>query len=179
MKKYFLLIILFKLCLALSAQQNAKKTDCNCLDTVKLKEVTVSCVIPLNNKQVENFYKTNYFSTIDNLMGHLDGISLIKRGSYAMEPQLNGFSGGQLNITISGMKMFGACTDKMDPVTSYIEPTNLKSITLEHGTNAGLYGNNIGGSIDMGLQEPNTKSTHPFYSDLSVGYESVSNSRNV
>jgi len=179
MKKYFLLIILFKLCLALSAQQNAKKTDCNCLDTVKLKEVTVSCVIPLNNKQVENFYKTNYFSTIDNLMGHLDGISLIKRGSYAMEPQLNGFSGGQLNITISGMKMFGACTDKMDPVTSYIEPTNLKSITLEHGTNSGLYGNNIGGSIDMGLQEPDNKSRHPFYSNLSYGYESVSNSKNV
>ena len=179
MKKYILLIIILRLSMTLAAQQNGKKPGCNCLDTIKLKEVTVSCVIPLNNKQVENFYKTNYFSTIDNLMGHLEGISLIKRGSYAMEPEMNGFSAGQLNITISGMKMFGACTDKMDPVTSYIEPANLKSITLEHGTNAGLYGNNIGGSIDMGLQEPNTKSNHPFYSDLSVGYESVSNSRNV
>jgi len=178
MKKYIILAILFKLCFTLPAQQNTKKDDVS-RDTIKLKEVTVSCVIPLNNKQVENFYKTNYFSTIDNLTAHLEGISLIKRGSYAMEPQLNGFSGGQLNVTISGMKMFGACTDKMDPVTSYIEPNNLKSITLEHGTNAGLFGNNIGGSIDMALQEPDSKSAHLFYSALSYGYESVSNSRNV
>ena len=178
MKRYTFLALLFKLCLTLAAQQNTKKDDVS-RDTIKLKEVTVSCVIPLNSKQVENFYKTNYFSTIDNLTSHLEGISLIKRGSYAMEPQLNGFSGGQLNVTISGMKMFGACTDKMDPVTSYIEPNNLKSITLEHGTNAGLFGNNIGGSIDMALQEPDTESSHQFYSALSYGYESVSNSRNV
>jgi len=177
MKRYFLLIILFKLCFTLTAQQHAQKKEST--DTITLKEITVSCVIPLNNKQVENFYKTNYFSTIDNLTAHLDGISLIKRGSYAMEPQLNGFSGGQLNITISGMKMFGACTDKMDPVTSYIEPSNLKSITLEHGTNGGIYGNNIGGSIDMTLQEPDNKSNHPFYSALSFGYESISNSKNI
>jgi len=178
MKIYFILILLFEFYLNVPAQQNSKKQAFN-QDTIKLKEVTVSCNIPLNGKQVENFYKTNYFSTIDNLTAHLEGISLIKRGSYAMEPQLNGFSGGQLNVTISGMKMFGACTDKMDPVTSYIEPNNLKSITLEHGTNSGLFGNNIGGSIDMALQEPDSKSAHPFYSALSYGYESVSNSRNV
>ena len=178
MKRYILLIILPVLCLSLIAQQSTKKGNI-AVDTLELKEVIVSSVIPLNNKKVENFYKTNYFSTIDNLTAHLEGISLIKRGSYAMEPQLNGFSGGQLNITISGMKMFGACTDKMDPVTSYIEPTNLKSITLMHGTNGGVYGNNIGGSIDMDLQEPDNKSPHPFYTNLSFGYESVSNSRNV
>ncbi|MFT3751678.1 MAG: hypothetical protein QM800_01990 [Paludibacter sp.] len=178
MSRYFLLILVTLLCLSLKAQQSVSK-KVTPLDTVSLKEVTVLCVIPLNNKQVEKFYKTNYFSTIDNLTAHLDGISLIKRGSYAMEPQLNGFSGGQLNVTIDGMKMFGACTDKMDPVTSYIEPANLKSIALEHGTNGGLCGNNIGGSIDMALQEPNTKSPHPYYADVSFGYESVSNGRNL
>ena len=178
MKRYTILLVLLQLCMYLLAQLGTNHKESSS-DTIKLKEVTVSYIIPLKNKQVESFYKTNYFSTIDNLMGHLDGISLIKRGSYAMEPQLNGFSGGQLNITISGMKMFGACTDKMDPVTSYIEPTNLKSITLAHGTNGGLYGNNIGGSVDMALQEPDNQSEHPFYTNLSFGYESVSNSRNV
>jgi iron complex outermembrane receptor protein len=178
MTRNYALLLLALLCLNLKAQQSVPE-KVTPLDTVCLKEVTVSCVIPLNNKQVENFYKTNYFSTIDNLTAHLDGVSLIKRGSYAMEPQLNGFSGGQLNVTISGMKMFGACTDKMDPVTSYIEPTNLRSIALEHGTNGGLYGNNIGGSMDMALQEPDTKSLHPYYADVSFGYESVSNSRNA
>lgn len=96
-----------------------------------------------------------------------------------MEPQLNGFSGGQVNVTIDGMKMFGACTDKMDPITSYIEPTNLKSITIQHGTKGCQTGCNIGGSMDMALQEPNCGSNHPFYSTLSFGYESVSNGRNA
>ena len=149
------------------------------LDTILLKDVTVSSTIPLDNRQIEKFYKTNYFSTIDNLTAHLDGVSLIKRGAYAMEPQMNGFSGGQLNITIDGMKMFGACTDKMDPVTSYLEPANLKTITLEHGTNGGLHGNNIGGSIDLALREPECHGNHPFSSSYSFGYESVSNSRNI
>jgi iron complex outermembrane receptor protein len=175
---YIILQLLFLGSLNLFAQQLPVQYHM-ALDTIHLQEVKVSSTIPLNDKQVEKFYKTDYFSTIDNLTSHLDGISLIKRGSYAMEPQLSGFSGGQLNVTISGMKMFGACTDKMDPVTSYIEPTNLKSITLEHGTNGGLYGNNIGGSIDMALQEPDNKSAHPFYISPSIGYESVSNSKNI
>jgi iron complex outermembrane receptor protein len=96
-----------------------------------------------------------------------------------MEPQLNGFSGGQLNITIDGMKMFGACTDKMDPVTSYLEPANLNGITLEHGTNGSLHGNNIGGSIDMALKEPAKPGTHPFTTSVTYGYESVSSGRNL
>jgi iron complex outermembrane receptor protein len=149
------------------------------IDTVLLNEVTVSSTIPLNSGQIEKFYRTNYFSTIDNLTGHLDGVSLIKRGAYAMEPQMNGFSGGQLNITIDGMKMFGACTDKMDPITSYLEPSNLRSITLEHGTNGSLHGNNVGGSMDLSLQEPLNNGIHPYSASLALGYESVSMGRNV
>ena len=148
-------------------------------DTLELKEVIVTARLPLGNKDVLDFYRTNNFSTIDNINARLNGMSLIKRGSYAMEPQLNGFSAGQLNVTIDGMKMFGACTDKMDPVTSYIEPTNLKTITINQGTNCSKNGCNIGGSFDMTLIEPDTNARHPFYSSLGVGYESISNSRNV
>ena len=103
-------------------------------DTIHLNEVEVSTSLPLSHNDVMDFYRTNHFSTLDNINARLDGMSLVKRGSYALEPQLQGFSGGQLNITIDGMKMFGACTDRMDPITSYIEPSNLKKITIDHGT---------------------------------------------
>ncbi len=146
---------------------------------ITLEEVQISANLPLNNNDIADFYRTNYFATIDNINARLNGMSLIKRGAYALEPQLNGFSGGQLNITIDGMKMFGACTDKMDPVTSYIEPTNLKSITINQGTTASLHGCNIGGSLDMCLLEPDIKSTKPFYSTFGVGFESVSKSKNI
>jgi iron complex outermembrane recepter protein len=148
-------------------------------DTIRLDEVTVSANLPLDDDDIVDFYRTNHFATLDNINARLDGMSLIKRGAYALEPQLHGFSGGQLNVTIDGMKMFGACTDKMDPITSYIEPTNLKNITINHGTNGCSNGCTVGGSVDMSLQEPMLKSNQPFYSSLGVGYESVSKSRNV
>jgi iron complex outermembrane recepter protein len=148
-------------------------------DTILLGDVTISSSIPVNNSQIEKFYRTNSFSTIDNLTAHLEGVSLIKRGAYAMEPQLNGFSAGELNITIDGIKMFGACTDKMDPVTSYLEPANLKTVTLEHGTNCGLHGNNVGGSIDLALKDPENNGLHAFSGSIMTGYESVSNGRNL
>jgi iron complex outermembrane recepter protein len=147
-------------------------------DTVNLKEVSVSVSIPLNNKDVVDFYRSNEFSTLDNINARLEGLTLIKRGAYALEPQMNGFSGGQLNVTIDGMKMFGACTDKMDPVTSYIEPSNLKAIKLKSGTNCSEHGCNIGGSMDMSLQEPDEKGGEQTAS-IAYGTESVSNSKNV
>lgn len=147
--------------------------------TIMIEEVKVSANLPLNNTDVIDFYRTNHFATMDNINARLDGMALIKRGTYAQEPQLNGFSGGQLNVTIDGMRMFGACTDKMDPITSYIEPTNLKSITINQGTNSSINGCNIGGSVDMCLMEPDQNSAVPCYSSLGIGYESVSRSKNV
>jgi iron complex outermembrane receptor protein len=148
-------------------------------DTINLKEVTISANLPLNNRDVLDYYRTNHFATIDNITARLDGMSLIRRGAYAMEPMLHGFSGGQLNVTIDGMKIFGACTDKMDPVTSYIEPTNLKSISIKQGTSGSMNGCNIGGSLDMTLQEPDIKNSQPEFTSLGMGYESVSQGRNI
>lgn len=177
MKKRLILLglaIIPFLCIA----QKKVNTDME-RDTFELEEVKISANLPLDDKDVVNFYRTNQFSTIDNINAHLEGMSLIKRGGYALEPQLNGFSGGQLNLTIDGMRMFGACTDKMDPITSYIEPTNLKDISINQGTNGSQNGCNIGGSVDMTLQEPHVCDARPFYSSLGFGHESISQSRNV
>jgi len=148
-------------------------------DTFNIKEVKVSANLPLDDQDVINFYRTNQFSTFDNIIARIAGMSLIKRGAYALEPQLNGFSGGQLNVTIDGMKMFGACTDKMDPITSYIEPSNLKNISINQGTSGNHTGSNIGGSIDLMLKEPNFNDSLPFHSSFGYGYGSVSKSKNL
>lgn len=171
---FLLLVISSLLC---NARESTKKNLL--VDTVKLKELTVTVNIPLTNKDVVDFYRTNQFSTLDNINARLDGMSLIKRGAYALEPQMNGFSGGQLNVTIDGMKMFGACTDKMDPITSYIEPSNLKAIKLKSGTNCSENGCNVGGSVDMTLQEPNVTDGQQHFSSVAFGYESISKSRNI
>ncbi|MFZ4456377.1 MAG: TonB-dependent receptor [Bacteroidales bacterium] len=147
--------------------------------TIRLSEVKVAATLPLTNNKVVDFYRTNHFATLDNINARLDGMSLIKRGAYALEPQLNGFSGGQLNVTIDGMKLFGACTDKMDPITSYIEPTNLNKISVKQGTSGCENGCTVGGTVDMTLQEPDELTNRPFFLDLGAGYETNANSRNL
>ncbi|MBR1548411.1 MAG: hypothetical protein IJ637_06775 [Prevotella sp.] len=93
-------------------------------------------------------------ASIDEHLSELRGVNLVRRGSYAWEPVVNNMQMERLSTTIDGMKIFYACTDKMDPVTSYVESGNLQSISL----NSGLDGNpqatgNIGGSLDLRLRK--------------------------
>jgi iron complex outermembrane receptor protein len=148
-------------------------------DTILLEEITITETVPLDNRTVLDIYQSSSFSSIDKINSRLDGISLIRRGAYAMEPQMHGFSGGQINITIDGMKMFGACTDKMDPVTSYIEPDNLESLKITHGTSGNHHGSTVGGSFDMLLKEPETSPERGFSVVAGTGYESVSQGINA
>ena len=64
-------------------------------------------------------------ASIDEHLGELGNVNLIRRGSYAWEPVVNNMQTERLSTTIDGMKIFYACTDKMDPVTSYVESGNM------------------------------------------------------
>ncbi|MBR5643587.1 MAG: hypothetical protein IKW77_05335, partial [Salinivirgaceae bacterium] len=76
-------------------------------------------------------------ASIDEHIGNLRNVAMVRRGSYAWEPVVNNMPTERLSTTIDGMKIFYACTDKMDPVTSYVESGNLQTISL----NSGLDGN--------------------------------------
>lgn len=93
-------------------------------------------------------------ASIDEHLSQLRGVNMVRRGSYALEPVVNSMTTERISTTIDGMKIFYACTDKMDPVTSYVESGNLQRIRLD----GGLDGNpqatgNIGGSIDLKLRK--------------------------
>ena len=110
-------------------------------------------------------------ATIDEHLSELNHVNLIRRGSYAWEPVVNNMQTERVATTIDGMKIFYACTDKMDPVTSYVESGNLQSISL----NSGLDGNpqatgNIGGSLDLRLRKAGFDGD-PFHLTLSAGHE--------
>ncbi len=110
-------------------------------------------------------------ASIDEHLSELKNVSLVRRGSYAWEPVVNNMQTERLSITIDGMKIFYACTDKMDPVTSYVESGNLQSISL----NSGLDGNpqatgNIGGSLDLKLRKAGFDSD-AFHASASAGHE--------
>ena len=87
--------------------------------------------------------------SIDEYLETSARINMIKRGAYAWEPMLNGMATERTVITIDGMRIFGACTDKMDPITSYVEISNLSEAAITSGQKGAENGSTIGGSIDL------------------------------
>ena len=114
-------------------------------DSIKnLEEVTVKNAA---KKKIETEMKMAV--SVDEFLSSSDNISFIKRGAYAWEPLLNNMSTERSTVTIDGMHIFGACTDKMDPITSYVESNNLAAIDIKSGQEGSLHGATVAGSIDL------------------------------
>lgn len=84
------------------------------------------------------------------------GIQMLRRGAYASELQLNNMSQERSILTIDGMRIYGACTDKMDPISSYVEISNLSKVQVNQGQFSMENGSGIGGSINFALKKAST-----------------------
>lgn len=119
-------------------------------DTIKhidLKEIEIVGKTGLDSKN-----ESKPMSSVDEYMEQQGKINLIKRGSYACEPVINNMASERTSVTIDGMKIFCACTDKMDPISSYVEIINLSKMHISSGIGGNPYASNsIGGSLDMKL----------------------------
>ena len=110
-------------------------------------------------------------ASIDEHLRELSHVELVRRGSYAWEPMVNNMQTERLSTTIDGMKIFYACTDKMDPVSSYVESGNLQSISLSSGLNGNPQATgNIGGALDLRLRKAGFDAT-PRSATVTAGYE--------
>src|SRR5690606_29783051 len=114
--------------LFLGMNANAQNVQVEIDSSHHIKEVKV---IAKTKKKIETDMKMAV--SVDEFLASSDNISFIKRGAYAWEPLLNNMSTERSIITIDGMHIFGACTDKMDPVTSYVESNNLSTIDITSG----------------------------------------------
>ena len=146
------------------------KADTTTTEPQKLEEVVV-----VANGQGGKRSAKGQAASIDEHLKELNHVELVRRGSYAWEPTVNNMQTERVSTTIDGMKIFYACTDKMDPVTSYVESGNLQSILL----NSGLNGNpqatgNIGGALDLKLHKAGF-SDKSFSAGADIGYESNGN----
>lgn len=110
-------------------------------------------------------------SSTDQVLKQIPAVELIYRGAFAPEPMIYGLSAGQINVTLDGMKLFGACTDRMDPISSYVEPNNLKSITVNEGPGPDAQGSTVGGGIDFKLNQPELNAGKAISGLLGAGYQ--------
>lgn len=133
--------LLLGMSLHLSAQE-AAPTDT--LSVFDLEEVII-----VSKPIVRHYQQQKPLSTVDEFLEKSGKVSMIKRGAYAWEPMVNSMSSERLAVTIDGMHIFGACTDKMDPVTSYVDVSNLSEVNVYSGQQGPGFGPAIGGAINM------------------------------
>ena len=117
------------------------------IDTITPKDLKEVIII---SKKAQLYQKqAKPLASIDEYLQQSTKVDMIRRGSYAWEPMINSMTTERTLVTIDGMRVFGACTDKMDPITSYVEVSNLSEATLKSGQQGSCHGATIGGSIDL------------------------------
>ena len=104
--------------------------------TVHLEEV-----ILIKSRMPEDYQKqAKPLASIDGYLEQSQKVDMVKRGAYAWEPMINSMSSERLAVTIDGMRIFSACTDKMDPITSYVDVSNLRKATVSSGQEGAAVG---------------------------------------
>lgn len=152
--------------LFLGMNANAQEAQAQSDTTKILEEVKV---IATAKKKIQTEMKMAV--SVDEFLASSDNISFIKRGAYAWEPLLNNMSTERSTITIDGMHVFGACTDKMDPITSYVESNNLSTIDIKSGQEGSLHGATVAGSIDLKRKSTPFSSEKKYSGAYQTGFE--------
>lgn len=169
MKRIIATLIIISYVPALFAQ--VSETDSSRI--VELNEVTVAGKQKSQNQRLVNFFRANQTTTLEDIISRLPEMSLIRRGPYGMEPSIRSFTGGQINVMVGGMRIHGACTDKMDPATIYIEPANLENLQVQTSTAGFFNGSSIGGTINMKIAEPDLRNDKKVTGVISSGYQTA------
>ena len=89
------------------------------------------------------------------LLRNIPGISLYGAGGVSSLPAIHGMADDRLRIKLDGMDLVSACANHMNPPLSYIDPTNVGTITVFAGiTPVSLGGDSIGGTISVTRAAP-------------------------
>lgn len=140
-----------------------------------LKSSGIQEVIVIKTANVSN-KENKPLGSIDDYLAKSSHIDMIRRGAYAWEPTINSMATERTLVTIDGMRIFGACTDKMDPVTSYVEVSNLSSAKIMSGQQGSCHGSTIGGSVDL-VRTKGTFGNPKWNFNLNTGFETVNSQK--
>jgi iron complex outermembrane receptor protein len=165
MKKNSLLLS----CLLISGFQIAQNKS-DSLKTGGIQEVILIKTNTISNKDAKPL------GSVDDYLQKSTQVEMVRRGAYAWEPILNNMSTERTLITIDGMRIFGACTDKMDPITSYVEISNLSAAKIANGQQGSCHGTTIGGAINL-ERNKNNFGTENWKFNVNTGYESVNSQK--
>lgn len=176
MKKISYALLLAWASFAFSQETTQKDTT----KTTLLNEVLVTGQVVRNPSQ--SIVKQDFSEKIvqpknsGEIFQNINGFHLIKRGNYAVDPAFRASQYEQLNVQIDGgTKAFHACPNRMDPVTTLINPEEITRIEIIRGPFSVRYGNTFGGIVNLVSKSPSINDKI-ISGSVSAGYESNGNS---
>jgi len=105
------------------------------------------------------------------------GISAGRMGGHGVDPVVRGQSQNRLNVLNDGAQQFGACPNRMDPPTSFINLDTYDRVTVLKGYQSVLYGAGGTGGTILFERDPVRLSSFTSRARASLGYESNGNVR--
>lgn len=157
-----------------------QKQDTTTHTTIQLNEVILNADKRTNPASsfvnTENAKRVVQPKNVADLFEDVNGFALIKRGNYAIDPQLRGAQYEQLNIQFNGgTKVMHACPNRMDPITTHVVPEEIQKIEVIKGPYSVRYGATFGGIINL-VTHKSTNEKQGYQGKLSFGDESNGNS---
>ena len=174
--KQILLLVMLGSGLSVFSQSNVAQMSDDSSRSIELREIQVITKERTDRQRMLHFYRTNPSSTLEDILARLPELTLIRRGTYGMEPAIRSLSGGQINVLVDGMRIHGACTDKMDPATIYIEPLNLDQLQIQTGTQGFVNGSSTGGTVNLITAAPSCHTDKKLNGSITSGYQTAAKS---
>ena len=93
----------------------------------------------ISNEAIEEIDTRNAVDGGD-LLKNINGVNTIRRGGHGLEAVIRGQNDQRLNTFLDGAMVYGACSAKMDPASTYANVNNYDSVTVIKGTQSVLFG---------------------------------------
>ncbi|WP_417588492.1 TonB-dependent receptor [Owenweeksia hongkongensis] len=147
---------------------------------INFDHIELSDVVVIDNWENEHALK----NSVDNhqlelQLKQLKGVNLISRGSFAQEVVYRGQADGRIQVKLNGMRVYSACTDRMDPSTSYIVANNLSTAEVTSACESHCANNGLAGSLNLETKEPTFSQTKPWRFGLIQQYQTNTNGFNT
>lgn len=89
------------------------------------------------------------------LLKNIPGVSLYGAGAVSSLPAIHGLADDRLRIKVDGMDLIASCPNHMNPALSYLDPSQVGTLTVYTGISpVSLGGDSIGGSIVANTRAP-------------------------
>lgn len=82
-------------------------------------------------------------------LARIEGVSKLRKGAIANDVVIRGLQGGDINVLIDGVRIYGACPGQMDPAAFHVDFAEVERIELTKGAFDMANHGSLGGSVNI------------------------------